>query len=161
MNIQHYPKDLGNVLNVKDIKWASKQVWAPDCVEKDGRYYFVFPARDKESMFELIWQSDNHGDPFAPRDNYIEGSYGIDPCIFPDTDGNYYMTFGGGQLGQYRDNKWGADNKEPQGSKPALGPKIALIKDNLLKLAESSRDILIVNENGKPLEVADEERKIF
>jgi beta-xylosidase len=162
---EHYPTDLGEVLNVKDIKWASKQVWAPDCVEKDGRYYFVFPARDKEGMFRIgMAIGDNPGGPFTPEDNYIEGSYSIDPCMFPDTDGNYYMTFGGlwgGQLDQYRDNKWNADNKEPQGSEPALSPKIALMKDNLLEFAESPRDILIVDKNGKPLEAGDEERRFF
>ena len=31
--------DLGKVLDLDDIPWASKQLWAPDCVEKDGKYY--------------------------------------------------------------------------------------------------------------------------
>lgn len=160
-----YPRDLGKVLSLEQIKWASKQVWAPDCVEKDGKYYFVFPARDKEGMFRIgIAKGDNPAGPFIPEDNYIKGSYSIDPCMFPDTDGKYYMSFGGlwgGQLDQYRDNKWSADNKEPQGSEPALSPKIALMKDNLLEFAEEPRDILIVDENGKPLEARDDKRRFF
>ena len=160
-----YPRDLGKVLSLEQIKWASKQVWAPDCVEKDGKYYFVFPARDKEGMFRIgIAKGDNPAGPFIPEDNYIKGSYSIDPCMFPDTDGKYYMSFGGlwgGQLDQYRDNKWSADNKEPQGSEPALSPKIALMKDNLLEFAEEPRDILIVDENGTPLEAGDDKRRFF
>lgn len=31
---EHFPKDCGKVLDVKDIPWASKQVWAPDCGKK-------------------------------------------------------------------------------------------------------------------------------
>ena len=164
-DIETYPRDLGKVLSLEQIKWASKQVWAPDCVEKDGKYYFVFPARDKEGMFRIgIAKGDNPAGPFIPEDNYIKGSYSIDPCMFPDTDGKYYMSFGGlwgGQLDQYRDNKWSADNKEPQGSEPALSPKIALMKDNLLEFAEEPRDILIVDENGKPLEAGDDKRRFF
>ena len=56
--------------------------------------------------------------PFTPEDNCVEGSYSIDPCMFQDTNGNYYMTFcglWGRQLDQYRDNKWSADNKETEG----------------------------------------------
>ena len=35
------------------------------------------------------------------------------------------------------------------------------MKDNLLEFPESSKDILIVDENGKPLEPSDEERRFF
>ena len=34
-------------------------------------------------------------------------------------------------------------------------------KDNLLELAESPIDILIVDENGNPLETGDRERRFF
>ena len=29
-----YPRDCGCAFTLKDVKWASKQLWAPDCVEK-------------------------------------------------------------------------------------------------------------------------------
>ena len=67
-----YPKDLGCVLKLTDIPWASKQVWAPDCVEKDGKYYFVFPARDKQGMFRIgMAIGDNPGGPFKAEPEYI------------------------------------------------------------------------------------------
>ena len=52
---EHYPKDLGEELNVIHIKWASKQVWAPDCVEKmeDITSYFLHVI--KKVCPELVW----------------------------------------------------------------------------------------------------------
>ena len=164
-NTEKYPKDCGCVLKLEDIKWASKQLWAPDCAEKDGKYYFYFPARDKEGMFRIgVATGDNPSGPFKPEENCIKGSYSIDPCIFPDTDGKYYLTFGGiwgGQLDQYRNNKWSKDNKEPKGQETAVCAKIALMKDNLLEFAEDPKDIVILDEKGNPLTGGDEKRRYF
>ena len=162
---EKYPKDCGCVLKLEDIKWASKQLWAPDCAEKDGKYYFYFPARDKEGMFRIgVATGDNPAGPFKPEEDCIKGSYSIDPCIFPDTDGKYYLTFGGiwgGQLDQYRNNKWSPDNHGPVGKEEAISPKIALMKDNLLELAEEPRDVVILDENGNPLTAEDQDRRFF
>ena len=160
-----YPRDCGCVFTLKDVKWASKQLWAPDCEEKDGKYYFYFPARDKNGMFRVgVAVGDKPEGPFTPEDDYIQGTYSIDPCCFKDTDGKYYLTMGGlwgGQLDQYRNNKWSADNKEPQGKEPACTPKIALLKDNMKELAEDLRDLVIVDENGDPLTGGDDVRRYF
>ena len=40
-----FPEDLGCVLKLEDVPWAGKQLWAPDCVEKDGKYYFFFQGK--------------------------------------------------------------------------------------------------------------------
>ena len=160
-----YPRDCGCVFTLKDVKWASKQLWAPDCEEKDGKYYFYFPARDKNGMFRVgVAVGDKPEGPFTPEDDYIQGTYSIDPCCFKDTDGKYYLTMGGlwgGQLDQYRNNKWSADNKEPQGKEPACTPKIALLKDNMKELAEDLRDLVIVDEKGQPLTGGDDVRRYF
>lgn len=159
------PRDCGCVLSLKDVPWASKQMWAPDCAEKDGKYYFVFPARDKKGMFRIgMATGDSPAGPFKAEPDYIKGTYSIDPCLFPDTDGKFYLTFGGlwgGQLDQYRNNAWSASNKEPQGSEPACMPKIALMKDNMKELAEEPRDLVIVDSKGKPLTGGDEVRRYF
>ena len=159
-----YPRDCGCVFTLDDVKWASKQLWAPDCVERNGKYYFFFPARDKTGMFRVgVALGDKPEGPFKPEDNYIQGTYSIDPCCFPDTDGKYYLTFGGlwgGQLDQYRNNTWGAENKEPR-EEEACTPKIALMKENMTELAEAPRDLVIVDENGKPLLGKDEDRRYF
>ena len=160
-----YPRDCGCVFTIDDVKWASKQLWAPDCVERNGKYYFYFPARDKNGMFRVgVAVGDKPEGPFKPEDDYIQGTYSIDPCCFPDTDGKYYLTFGGlwgGQLDQYRNNKWSADNKEPQGKEPACTPKIALLKDNMKELAEDLRNVVIVDEKGEPLTGGDDVRRYF
>ncbi|RYG42613.1 hypothetical protein EON79_18525, partial [bacterium] len=34
------------VLDVtKEVKWANIEAWAPDCIERNGKYYFYFCAR--------------------------------------------------------------------------------------------------------------------
>jgi dipeptidyl aminopeptidase/acylaminoacyl peptidase len=41
--------DHGVALKVEDVKWASKQLWAPDAAKgSDGKYYLYFPARNQE-----------------------------------------------------------------------------------------------------------------
>ena len=162
---ENYPRDCGCVFTLNDVKWASKQLWAPDCQEKDGKYYFYFPARDKTGMFRVgLAVGDKPEGPFTPEDDYIQGTYSIDPCCFKDTDGKYYLTMGGlwgGQLDQYRNNKWSADNKEPQDDELACTPKIALLKDNMKELAEELRDLVIVDEFGQPLTGGDDVRRYF
>lgn len=162
--VENYPRDCGCIFSLEDVKWASKQLWAPDCEEKDGKYYFYFPARDKDGMFRVgVAIGDGPAGPFTPEPDYIKGTYSIDPCCFKE-DGKYYLTFGGiwgGQLDQYRNNKWGADNKEPREGEEACTAKIALLRDNMTELAEEPRDLVILDENGKPLEGADEERRYF
>ena len=159
------PTDCGVALKLSDVKWALKQLWAPDCVEKDGKFYFYFPARDKKGMFRIGVAVGNKPEgPFVPEDNYIQGTYSIDPCTFQDTDGKYYMAFGGlwgGQLDQYKKNEWNAVNREPTGDEPACTPKIALLKDNMKELAEDPKDLVIVDKDGKPLRADDENRRYF
>ena len=38
--------DCGVILDVKDVPWAEKQMWDNDVVEKDGKYYLIFSAKD-------------------------------------------------------------------------------------------------------------------
>jgi len=41
--------DHGVAMKVEDVKWASKQLWAPDAAKgSDGKYYLYFPARNQE-----------------------------------------------------------------------------------------------------------------
>ena len=161
---ENYPKDCGEVLHLKDVPWASKQLWAPDCNKKGDTYYFIFPARDKEGMFRLgIATGKNPGGPFKAEPNPIPGSYSIDPCLFNDTDGEFYCTFGGiwgGQLDQYRNNVWGADNKEPTEGYAVCG-KIAKMAPDMKSFAEEPREVVVLDENGEPLKATDHDRRYF
>lgn len=45
--------DHGVALDVKDVPWAGRQMWAPDAAYKDGTYYFYFPLKDKHDVFRI------------------------------------------------------------------------------------------------------------
>ena len=88
--------DHGISLKASDVPWVAKQVWAPDCAEKNGKYYFYFPAKDKDHIFRIgVAVSDKPEGPFKPDPEPIPGSYSIDPAAFVDDDGQAYLYFGG------------------------------------------------------------------
>ncbi|MDD5620685.1 MAG: family 43 glycosylhydrolase, partial [Proteiniphilum sp.] len=101
--------DHGVVLRTEDIPWAGRQLWDSDVSFRNGKYYMYFPLKDQNDIFRIgVAISDTPEGPFVPQENPMKGSYSIDPCIWPDRDGNYYMYFGGlwgGQLQRYRNNK--------------------------------------------------------
>ena len=45
--------DHGVALDLTDIPWAERQLWAPDAIYKNGKYYLYFPAKDKEGIFRI------------------------------------------------------------------------------------------------------------
>jgi beta-xylosidase len=108
--------------------------------------------------------SDRPEGPFTPEPEAIEGSYSIDPAVFGDDDGAFYMVFGGiwgGQLQKYRDNAYAASHREPLPHQPALGPRIARLADGMTQFAEPSREIVILDEHGQPLLAGDHARRYF
>ena len=157
--------DHGEVLHVKDVPWASQQMWAPDAAYKNGTYYFYFPAKDKDGIFRIgVATSDNPAGPFKPEPNYIPGSYSIDPAVFIDDDGKAYMYAGGlwgGQLEKWQTGKFDPDAGEQNPDEIALGPWVAPMSDDMLTFAEPPVEFKILDENGKPLLAGDEDRRFF
>lgn len=157
--------DHGVALHVKDVPWASRQMWAPDAAEKDGKYYFYFPARDHDQLFRIgVAVGDSPTGPFTPQPNYIKGSYSIDPAVFKDDDGEYYMYFGGlwgGQLQQYRNNEHAPENGLKNDDETAFLPLVAKMSDDLLEFTESPRELQILDENGNLLLAGDNDRRFF
>lgn len=157
--------DEGVALHVRDVPWASRQMWAPDCAEKDGKYYFYFPARDHEQMFRIgVAIGDSPVGPFKAQPEPMKGSYSIDPAVFKDDDGSYYIYVGGiwgGQLQQYRNHAWSADNELPAKDEAALRPYVAKLTDDMLEHAEPLRYVDILDENGDPLLEGDNDRRFF
>ncbi|MBC6905277.1 alpha-N-arabinofuranosidase [Saccharophagus sp. K07] len=157
--------DHGVALHVKDVKWAERQMWAPDAAYKDGKYYLYFPAKRKDGIFQIgVAVSDSPTGPFVPEPEAIKGSYSIDPAVFADDDGEYYMYFGGiwgGQLQKYRNNEYNEKNEEPADNEPALGPIVAKLSADMKEFAEAPREIQILDENGKPLLAGDHKRRFF
>ncbi|MBN1499820.1 MAG: glycoside hydrolase family 43 protein [Spirochaetes bacterium] len=159
------PKDHGEVLNIKDVRWASQFMWAPDAAFKNGTYYFYFPAHDKKGIFRIgVATSKNPEGPFTPEPSYIPGSFSIDPAVFTDTDGTSYMYFGGlwgGQMEKWTDGRFDAEQKEPYGSSPALGPYVAKMSDDMLTFASKPQMISILDQDGNPITGSDNSRRFF
>ncbi|MGB3609661.1 MAG: glycoside hydrolase family 43 protein [Cellvibrio sp.] len=158
-------EDCGVALHVKDVPWAERQMWAPDAATKDGKYYFYFPAKRADGIFQIgVAVGDNPAGPFTPEPEPIKGSYSIDPAVFCDDDGEHYMYFGGlwgGQLQNYRDNVYSADYQEPAADEPALGARVARLTADMKEFAEAPREVVILDEQGKPLLAGDNARRYF
>lgn len=157
--------DHGVALHVKDVPWAQRQMWAPDAAHKNGTYYLYFPARRADGIFQIgVATSSSPSGPFKPEPEAIKNSYSIDPAVFEDTDGQFYMYFGGiwgGQLQNYRNNSYNAAGTEPADNAPALGPIMARMSDDMKEFAETPREIQILDDNGKPLLAGDHDRRFF
>jgi GH43 family beta-xylosidase len=157
--------DNGVALHVKDVPWAERQMWAPDAAHKDGKYYLYFPAKKADDIFQIgVAVADSPIGPFLAEPLPIEGSYSIDPAVFEDKDGSFYMYFGGlwgGQLQSYRNNQYSAENQEPEANEVALNPLVAKLTDDMLGLAEAPKEVLIFDENGNPMLAGDNDRRFF
>jgi hypothetical protein len=163
--------DNGIALHVKDVPWAEKQMWAPDAAEKDGTYYLYFPAKGHDGIFRIgVATGSSPAGPFHPQPEAIKGSFSIDPAVFKDDDGNYYMYFGGiwgGQLQRWRAGIFKSEQAEspfaflPRENEPALCAKVAKLTEDMLEFAESPKDVVILDENGKPLLQGDIEKRFF
>ena len=147
--------DHGVVLDLDDIPWASRQLWDNDVVEKDGRYYLVFCAKDQCGIFRLgVAVSDRPEGLFKAEPDPIRGSYSIDPCVFKDDDGSVYCYFGGiwgGQLQWYRDNVMQERDYLPKGTELPIPSRVARMTGSLLQFDEAPRPVLIVDEQGEVL----------
>ncbi len=93
------------ILELEDVAWGTRALWAPSVVEKDGWYYMFFSANDIQSDEETggigIARSRNPGGPFEDYlgepliGRFHNGAQPIDPFVFRDGDGTHYITYGG------------------------------------------------------------------
>jgi beta-xylosidase len=157
--------DHGVALSIDDVPWASKQMWAPDAAHNDGTYYFYFPARDKEGVFRIgVASCDSPTGPFSAEPDYIQGTFSIDPAVFEDDDGSYYLYFGGlwgGQLQNWYNGQFNKEDKYPNNDQPALPAKVAKLSANMLELDEDVKDVVIIDEHGESITVGDNNRRFF
>jgi GH43 family beta-xylosidase len=157
--------DHGVAIKIEDIPWAGRQLWAPDAAYKKGKYYFYFPAKDKKDVFRIgVAVGENPEGPFTAQPNPIKGSYSIDPAVFKDDDEKFYMYFGGiwgGQLQRWQTSKYDSTAFEPRDERPAIGPRMALLSDDMLSFAEPVKEIQILDEAGNPLAGKDNNRRFF
>ena len=89
--------DHGMILNQTNVPWLNRQgfdMWAPDCVFKNGKYYFYFPAGGRIG----VAIADKPYGPFKPEEKPIAGANGIDPCVLIDKDGSAYLFWARGRI---------------------------------------------------------------
>jgi hypothetical protein len=95
--------DHGIIVSQDNIPWVNPEgysLWAPDCIERNGKYYFYFPAPVKDTligrgMMVGVAVADKPYGPFVPQPEPIKGTFGIDPCTLIDTDGQAYIYWAG------------------------------------------------------------------
>lgn len=157
--------DHGVALDIKDIPWAGRQLWAPDAAFKNGTYYLYFPVKDKNDVFRMgVATSKSPVGPFKAEKEPIKGSFSIDPSVFKDTDGNYYMYFGGiwgGQLQRWKTGTYEQNGKLQDDNQPALSPKIAKLSKDMLSFAEEAKDVKLLDKNGNELLAGDNKKRFF
>ena len=93
------------VLDIANVKWAKRALWAPSVVEKDGSYYLFFGANDIQNDQQLggigVARSRRPEGPFEDLlgrpliDRFHNGAQPIDQCVFKDRDGAWYIVYGG------------------------------------------------------------------
>ena len=101
--------DHGVIVTQNKVPWVkpnSYSMWAPDCVYKDGKYYFYFPSNPASGMgFGVgVAVADSPEGPFIPEPEPIKGINGIDPCVLLASDGNAYIFWGAGRCAKLKPN---------------------------------------------------------
>ena len=82
--------DHGVIVTQTEVPWLTKinyDMWAPDCVEKDGKYYFYFPVGGRIG----VAIADKPEGPYTVQEQPVNGIRGIDPCVLFDKEGQAYI----------------------------------------------------------------------
>jgi beta-xylosidase len=93
------------ILDMADVAWAKRAMWAPSIVEKDGWYYLFFGANDIQNDQQVggigVARARTPEGPFKDYlgkpliDRFHNGAQPIDQNVFRDRDGTYYIVYGG------------------------------------------------------------------
>jgi beta-xylosidase len=92
-----------SIIDTSRVKWATKCMWAPSVISKDGRYYLFFGANDVHEG-EIggigVAVSDRPEGPYNDLigrpliGEIVNGAQPIDQFVFRDGD-KYYLYYGG------------------------------------------------------------------
>ena len=101
--------DHGVIVTQNKVPWVrpnSYSMWAPDCVERNGKYYFYFPSAPQAGGGFAVGVAiaDSPEGPFIPEPEPIKGINGIDPCVLQASDGNAYIFWGNGRCAKLKPN---------------------------------------------------------
>ncbi len=94
-----------DILDLSGFPWATRAIWAPTVIEKDGRYYYIFASNDIHSTAEKggleIAVSESPTGPFRALldrplvNSFDHGAQPIDAHLFRDDDGTVWLFWGG------------------------------------------------------------------
>lgn len=96
--------DHGSPLSLASFSWADDRAWAPQCIERNGKFYFYVPVHSKLSggMAIGVAVGDTPYGPFKDalgKPLYENGSWDhIDPTVFIDDDGQAHLYWGNPKL---------------------------------------------------------------
>lgn len=98
-NLLDWKKE-GMILDAtRDLKWANIKAWAPDCVERNGKFYFYFCANERVGVAVADKPTgpfvDPLGRPLVQKSEKVR-TYPIDPYPLIDDDGQAYLFLGNG-----------------------------------------------------------------
>ena len=101
--------DHGMIVTQNKVPWVrpnSYSMWAPDCVYRNGKYYFYFPSSPATGGGFAVGVAiaDKPEGPFVPVAEPIKGVNGIDPCVLQASDGNAYLFWGNGRCAKLKEN---------------------------------------------------------
>ncbi len=93
--------DHGEVASLKNFEWVpyDNGAWAPQCVERNGKFYLYCPMPNGTGIGVLVADS-----PYGPFTDPIgkalikNGPHDIDPTILIDDDGQAYLYWGNPEL---------------------------------------------------------------
>lgn len=157
--------DHGVALDIKNIPWAGRQLWAPDAAFANNQYYLFFPLKDKSDIFRIgVAISNKPEGPFKAEPEPIKGSYSIDPAVFKDDDGSFYMYFGGiwgGQLQRWDNNYYTAKAPLKKAEEKAIEPRVVKMNPDLKSFDGEVKEIKIVDENGHEYKEKNNDKRFF
>jgi hypothetical protein len=98
--------DHGVIVTQNKVPWVkpdSYSMWAPDCIARNGKYYFYFPTTPRDTAVSKgftvgVAVADQPTGPFVPQPLPIKGVRGIDPNVLIDKDGQAYLYWSQGNI---------------------------------------------------------------
>lgn len=95
--------DHGSPLAIEDFSWGDDRAWAPQTIERNGKFYFYVPLHSKltGAMAIGVAVGDTPVGPFkdALGKPLADGNWAyIDPTVFIDDDGQAYLYWGNPEI---------------------------------------------------------------
>ncbi|KAK4447772.1 glycosyl hydrolase [Podospora aff. communis PSN243] len=89
-------RDHGMILSVKNFSWASKDAWAAQVIERDGKFYYYVTLTKNGGGYAIgVAVADKITGPYKDAlGRQLLSNNGIDPTVWIDDDGQAYMYWG-------------------------------------------------------------------